>query len=94
MEPSESPGEPKPCREEISALLREKSVKTNAAVHSENSDFSCDINVTEKKIGNQQSAVQTVPAEETVFRLQTHQQGCRRWACLSTPGPVGLNWGW
>lgn len=37
MEPSESPGELKPCREEISALLRENSVKTNAATHSENS---------------------------------------------------------
>ncbi len=37
MEPSESPGELKPCREEISALLRENSVKTKAATYSENS---------------------------------------------------------
>lgn len=33
MEPSESPGELKPCREEISALLSGYSVKTNAAAH-------------------------------------------------------------
>lgn len=36
MEPNESPGEPKPCREEISALLRENSVKTKTAKRSEN----------------------------------------------------------
>jgi len=33
MEPSESPGELKPCREEISALLREYSVKTKPSTH-------------------------------------------------------------
>lgn len=33
MEPRESPGELKPCREDISALLREYSVKTKAATH-------------------------------------------------------------
>lgn len=40
MEPSESPGELKPCREEISALLREYSVKKKkkkATTHTENS---------------------------------------------------------
>lgn len=36
MEPRESPGEPKPCREEISALLREYSATTapeNSELH-------------------------------------------------------------
>lgn len=35
MEPKESPGEPKPCREEISALLREYSATTTAPENSE-----------------------------------------------------------
>lgn len=25
-------------------------------------------------------------------RGRTHQRGCRWWACLSTPGPVGVSW--
>lgn len=35
MEPRERPGELKPCREEISALLSEYSVKTKAVTHSQ-----------------------------------------------------------
>lgn len=100
MEPSESPGELKPCREEISALLRENSVKTNAAAHSEHSlTFQLLYQYRWEESRKQQRSVQTVTAEAVVFSLkgergQTHQQGCRWWACLSTPGPVGVNWGW
>lgn len=95
MEPSESPGELKPCREEISALLRENSVK-QMQEHTVRTHISATISLTK----GQETAVQTVIAEAVVvFSLkgeqgQAHQQGCRSWACLNTPGPVGVNWGW
>lgn len=101
MEPSESPGEPKPCRDEISALLREYSVKTKAIAHKERarSHFSYNALCQWEKIRKQQCVVQTFRAKVVASRVrgeqgQTHQPGCRRWACRSRPGPVGVSWGW
>lgn len=91
IEPSESPGELKPCREEISALFRENSVKTNATVHSKNS-LKYQLQYRYRRREQEITACSTNAADAAVFRA--HQRDCRRWACLSTPGPVGVNWGW
>lgn len=86
MEPSESPGELKPCRDEISALLRENSAKKDdRATHCERSHFSCRVDIAEGNGGQQRKEWR---------RGCTHQRGCRWWACLSTPGPVGVSWEW
>lgn len=69
MEPSASPGELKPCREEISALLRENSVKTKAS-HTRwetRSHFSYNTVCHWEKSRNRQRAVQTVTAQVLVF---------------------------
>lgn len=89
MEPSESPGELKPCREEISALLREYSVKKKKKKQPRtlrtHSHFSYNTVCHWERL---------LSVWEGGERVQTHQQDCRRWSCLSRPGPVGVSWGW
>lgn len=75
MEPSESPGELKPCREEISALLRENSVKTNAATHSENSLASqLQYQYHQEESRKPQRKVQTVTSEAFFFTVGSESE--------------------